>query len=519
MKKFKHILGVFTISLILFSGCDKNFDKINTNPNATDNVPTPYILSYAQRQMAYYVYDSWRDIRQSGVAAQMWCQRNYTSEDRYIFRREVSDGYFRNVYIYMMSYQDIIRLNTEEATKNEMVAYGDNEMQIASATLLKVWGTEMLAEAFGDVPYSESLNPNETLQPKYDKQSELFPKFIEDINDAITKLKAAKTGWTTGDLLFNGDLKMWIRFANSMKLRIALRISNVYPNWKTVANEAIADGVMSSNKDNAGIQFLGAGSPNEAPIFNAYLSRNDFTLTKQFVRLLRGINDDDKGYINPFNGLVDPRLDVYVGDENAKNQRYLGIPYGMSDADTKSFVTENLKALIDMRTNPRPQVVTADYFVRMLDYPTVCFMISEVKDWDREAFENGLNASMDMWGAEGYETYVESVLERFDAATAEGKKEMVLTQKYMHLLTQSAEAWSEYRRTGYPRSLVKPGEVTYTKANGETVKFTPGNNTEGIVVPRLLYDSNEYTLNKANVEAAASSIGGDKYSTKLWWAN
>ncbi|MEG0519151.1 MAG: SusD/RagB family nutrient-binding outer membrane lipoprotein [Bacteroidales bacterium] len=517
MKKIKYILGGFVVSLFLLTGCDKNFDEINTNPNATDQVPTPYILSYGQRQVVYYVSDSWNDIRQSGVASQIWCQRNYTSEDRYTFRRETADGYYRNTYIRMLSFQDIINLNTDPVTKNTMVVYGDNDMQIATATLLKIWGIQMLAEAFGDIPYTEALRPKEILQPKYDAQSELFPKFVADINDAITKLKASKKGWTEGDLMYDGDLKKWLKFANSLKLRLAVRMSNVNPSWKTIANEAIADGVFTSNADNAGIQFLGAGAPNEAPIYEAFKSRNDFTLTKQFVGLLQGVDDNAKGYKNPFNGLRDPRLDVYVGAANVKKEAFKGIPYGMPDSDTKSFVVVN-GDVINLRTNPRPQIASADYFVRMLDYPTVCFMVSEVKGWDKSAFEQGLNASMEMWGATGSDKYVDGVLAKFDAATAESKKEMVLTQKYMHLLTQSAEAWSEYRRTGYPKSLVKPGEVTYISEDGKQVKFLPDNDTGGDVVPRFKYDSNEYTVNKTNVEAASSSIGGDTYATKLWWA-
>jgi hypothetical protein len=109
--------------------------------------------------------------------------------------------------------------------------------------------------------------------------------------------------------------------------------------------------------------------------------------------------------------------------------------------------------------------------------------------------------------------YISAVFSKYDAANAEGKKEIVLTQKYIHLFSQSFEAWAEYRRTGYPKSIVKPGEVTY---NG--VKFVTANDTGTDIVPRLKYDTNEYTLNKENVSAAATSIGGDAYTTKLWWA-
>lgn len=503
-------------SILFLTGCGKELTEINENPNATDKVPTPYILTYAQRQLGYYLFDSWRDLRQSGVSAQMWSQRNYTSEDRYQFRREVSDGYFRTAYIYMYSYQDIIKLNTDEKTKLTMVQYGDNNSQIASAKLLQIYGIQMLAETFGDVPYTEALQPEKFLTPKYVKQSELFPMFIQDIDDCIAKLKEGSGKvWTQGDIIFKGDRAKWIKFANSLKLRIAVRISNVYPDWKTVAQAAIADGVFASNSDNAIVQFLGDGAPNEAPIYEAFKSRNDFTLTKQYLNLLRGLNDTDKGYINPFNGLVDPRLDIIVGSVNVKNNRYDGIPYGMPDSETKAFVNNNGKTLVNLRTSPRPLIASAEYGTRMLDYPTICYLKSEVLGWDRGEFKNGLEASMEMWGASGNAVtkYVDDVLALYDAASLEGKKEIILTQKYMHLLTQSAEAWAEYRRTGYPKSLVKPGEKTYKE-----IEFTPTNDTKGEIVGRLLYDSNEYKLNNENVTTAASSIGGDSYATQLWWA-
>ncbi len=522
MNKIKYILGSLLIAIIALQSCTSNFDKINENPNATTKEPTPYILSYCQREVAYFVSDSWRDIRQSGVASQIWAQRNYTSEDRYQFRRETSDGYFRNTYIRMTGYTDIITLNSDDATKGEMSVYGDNAMQIACATLLRIWGVQLLAESFGDVPYSDAFQAPKLLLPKYDKQSELFPKFIEDINTAIAQLKASSKGWTSGDLIYDGDISQWIKFANTMKLRIALRISSVYPNWKSVADEAIADGVLESNDDNAGVKFTGPGAPNEAPIYNAFVSRNDFTLTQQFLGLLQGVSNPSINFVNPFEGLRDPRLDVYVGKVNADAKRFMGLPYGMPDATNGQYVGDNSATLVNLRVSPRPQIASADYYVRMLDYPTTCYMVCEVNGWDAEAFEDGLNASMEMWGASNYSQYVSDVMDKFNSATAEQKKEMVLTQKYMHLLTQSFEAWSEYRRTGYPKSLVLPGQIT-TYVPDESgadvpVLFTPINETGGIIVPRLLYDSNEYSLNKANVDAAAASIGGDTYSTVLWWA-
>ncbi|MDD2281630.1 MAG: SusD/RagB family nutrient-binding outer membrane lipoprotein, partial [Bacteroidales bacterium] len=193
---------------------------------------------------------------------------------------------------------------------------------------------------------------------------------------------------------------------------------------------------------------------------------------------------------------------------------------------TKQFVASNTAKVISLYRLPSPLIIQADFWSVFIDYATVEFMKCEVNDWDKASFEAAMRASFEQWGvkaadeygtADAYnaavDTYITGVLAKFDAATTAGKQEIVLTQKYMHLFTQGFEAWSEYRRTGFPKSIVKPGELT----NG-TIAFVASNPTGTDIVPRLLYDSNEYTLNKANVEAAATSIGGDKYNTKLWWA-
>ena len=515
MNTFKKLILVLLALPVLLTGCDQKFDDINKNPNQTISVPSPFIMSYAQRELGYYLYDVWRSGRQSTVAAQHWGQINYTDEDRYLFRQEVTDGFFRQTYIILQSFQDIINLNTNEATKGSMLAFGDNEMQIATATLMKIWAIELLAETFGDVPYTDALQPATIVQPSYDTQATLLPKLLTDATAAVNALKQSDLGWTQGDVIFGGDLDKWIKFGNSLKLRLVVRMSNVRNTWQTEAQAIIADGVMEDLSDNARIKFVGAGAPNEAPLYNGFVvsARNDFSMTKQFANLLKGFNDTDKGYTNPFFGLEDPRFIVYIGAANYNAGKKNGIPYGMTDAQTGAYVNANSATFINLKSNPLPLVITADYWSTFLDYPTVCFLKSEAYGWNAQYFEDGIRASLEQWGADVDEEYIADVMTIFNGANTEKKKEIVMTQKYIHLYTQSFEAWAEYRRTGYPGSLVKPGQIT----NG-TIVFTPSNETGGIVVPRLKYDTNEYTLNKENVEAAATSIGGDAYTTKLWWA-
>jgi hypothetical protein len=507
---------LFTL-LVAFgiAGCEKDFDKINTDPNRATEASTSGLLTQAIRDLAYGNFDVWYAGRQSSLASQHFSQRNYTSEDRYSFRTNVTDGFFRNNYIWMYNLQQIIILNTDPETKDEYAElYGDNNMQIAIAEIMKCWGFQLLTDYFGDVPYTQAFDIDNYPQPAYDTQKQIYDGLIAKLKAARTALLNSTTdGFETGDLLFGGDLDKWIRFANSLRLRLALRASNADASYLTEAQQAITDGVMESNDDNAMCRFSSSGTPNEAPWYNGFYvsGRNDFSFTERFMELLKGNNH--LSFTNPFNGLRDPRYPVFTTYTTDRK----GVPYGMSDVLTQRWWSGNTATRVSLYSR-YPLILEANFPTTFLDYPTVCFMISEVEGWDADWFEEGINASLEKWGAEN-DAYVSSVMTRFNAATVEGKKEMVITQKYIHLLMQPHEAWAEYRRTGYPKSLVKPGEVT-TIINDENIIFTPvpGSESGSDVVARFKYPNSEYTLNKASVEAAVGRMGEDSHRQKVWWA-
>lgn len=525
MKKFIRYSLIFGLGALLLAGCDKNFEEINTNPNQSDASPTPYIFTYATRQFAFRYYDVWYSGRQSAVASQQWCQRNYTSEDRYQFRDNVMDGFFRNTYIWMLNYEKIKELNTNEATKGNMSAYGDNKMQIATCDIMETWIFQLLTDSFGDIPYSQAFDPVKYPKPKYDKQSDIYKAMIAKLKQAVVDLKASSKGWTSGDVVYGGDISKWIKFANSLRLRIALRASKVDNTYIAEAQSAITDGVFESNDDNAVFSFIGTGDPNEAPIYSGFFTenRNDFTLTKQFTNLLKGQDDADKGFVNPFNGIVDPRLAIYRGPTMGTNT--IGIPYGMDDTQTGAYVSANSN-VINLKPDTKRNVFSPvnlqpEFGSILLDYPTVCFMVSQINNNDATWFLKGVNASLEMWGvgATDAASYVAAITAKWTAATAEQKAEMVATSKYIHLYTQFYEAWSEYRRTGYPKSIVKPGERTAV-VGGVNITFEPipGFESGKDIVARFKYAISEYTLNQTNVKAAATSMGGDDLSVRVWWA-
>lgn len=517
MNTYKKFIISFTALLMLvIAGCEKDFNEINKNPNAVIQASTSALLTQGIRDLAYDNFDVWYAGRQSSVISQQFAQRNYTSEDRYSFRSGTTDGFFRDNFIYLMSFQTIINLNTDPVTK-EFYAnnFGDNNMQIAIAEIMKCWGFQLLTDYFGDIPYSQALDILQYPQPQYDSQKTIYDGMIAKLKDAQVKLENSTTdGFAEGDVFFHGDLAQWIKFANSLRLRIALRASNADPVYLAEAQDAIADGVMESNTDNAIFAFSSSGAPNEAPMYNGFYveGRNDFTFTAQFMELIKGNNY--LSFVNPFNGLRDPRYPVFTATTEDRS----GVPYGMPDLNTQRWWSSNTETRVNLY-NSNPVILDANFPTTFLDYPTVCFMISEVEGWDATWFENGLRASLEKWGATD-EAYVTSVMARFNAAPdAESKKEIVITQKYIHLLMQPHEAWAEYRRTGYPKSLVKPGQVTGV-ISGAEITFNPigGSESGSDVAARFKYPSSEYTLNKANVEAAVARMGEDSHRQKVWWA-
>lgn len=513
--KYKTLIAA--LFLLSITGCEKDFDKINTNPNTPTEASTSSLLSQAIRDFAYDDFDVWYAGRQASLTSQHFSQRNYTSEDRYAFRSGTTDGFFRDNYIYMNNLEEIIRLNTDPETKDMYASlFGDNNMQIAVAEIMKAWVFQLLTDYFGDIPYSQALDIDTYPQPVYDSQEDIYNGLIEKLKDAQDKLINSTTdGFGTGDLFYGGDLNKWIKLANSLRLRLALRASNVDASYLVEAQDAIDDGVMESNDDNAMCRFSSSGEPNEAPWYNGFYvsGRNDFTFTAQFMELIKGNNY--LSFTNPFLGLRDPRYPVFT----TYNTDREGVPYGMSDVLTQKWWSGHGSSRVSLYS-VNPIMLDANFPTTFLDYPTVCFMISEVEGWDGDWLEKGVNASLEKWGAtDNGNAYIAQIMNRFNSATEEGKKEIVITQKYIHLLMQPHEAWAEYRRTGYPKSLVKPGQVTAI-IDDEEIVFTPttGYDSGGDVAARYKYPNSEYTLNKTSVEAAVSKMGEDTHKQKVWWA-
>ena len=524
----KLTFGVFLV--LLFIGCTKNFEEINTNPNFPSEVTTSSLMTAAQKGLCDDIYDEWFSGRQGLLWAQYWTQRNYTSEDRYAIRQNTNNLYWRLIYHDIANLQEVIRLNTDPATVATAALQGDNNNQIACAMILKVWAMQILADTYGDIPYSEAFMgnaPDPIYTPAYDPLTTIYASLLAELESAVNMIVPENGGFISGDVIYGGDMDKWKKFGNSLRLRVALRISNTdgYAAAQAILAEVGEEGLLTSNADNADFAYLGA-SPNNSPMYDAYFTsaRNDFTTAKPLINLLKGVDDTLNGKINPFSGLTDPRLQIYSRPRSGK---YLGMPYGMPDAQSQSYKGKcaSFYGAGAYSSSSAIVVLHPKFPMPYFHYDEVQFMLSELKGWDQTNYETGVRASINFWRdicvklEEWDETQIadfNAEVDAYMAALPPASKSTVMAQKYLAFYVQGYQAWAEYRRTGEPSFLIVPGEITNTTSDGTPILFEPLISITTIPW-RLTYPQQEYTINPTAVNAAASTIGGDYMSTKLFW--
>ncbi|MEJ8591334.1 SusD/RagB family nutrient-binding outer membrane lipoprotein [Riemerella anatipestifer] len=527
MKKI--ILAIITLSVIpITNSCRQDFEAINASPNSPQ-APLSYgLFNSANKELM----DGMRGGFPSGRVALPWvqysAQRNYTEEDKFQYRLTSGDAFWNTFYLTAQDYKNIITLNEDPKTKDEMSQYGSNKNQIAAARIMLSYVFSNLVDRFGDVPYYSYGNKDADFQaldvnnvtPKFASQEKIYADILKELKEASEMIDLNNPVFNQGDMLFGSPVKMK-RFANSLRLRIANRVKGVISGAEGHIRDAIASGVMESNDDSVGLKYEN-NKTNPSPMYSAFFvdNRTDFSVSNTFIELLKG----ERGNFG-----LDPRLQKYAAPNNVRIAEvgansyaesddlslYKGMPYGLpangwtaSQRSSSSFFSSN--------------VLKADYTEMLMEYSEVCFILSEVNGWDNDWYKKGVKASMDKWGV----TSAKSTA--FVASLPVANKANVLNQKYIALYMQPQEAWSEYRRTGYPNTLLKVGEshalnAPYkTKVNGVETTYT--SYTFNSLVPgltdlpaRLYYPAQPQTLNTENYKAASIAIGGDKMDTKLIW--
>src|SRR5690606_31182469 len=422
----KNILFTAAVVLALGACSDREFEKINTDPNRPANVPTSSIILAAQKQLVDNIRNENFSLRGTQLFAQYYSQNIYTDQSRYDIPRSYADAYWADAYKALNNLNKVIKLNTDEDTKAIASAgtAGMNANQIAISRVLKAFTFHSLTDVFGDIPYESYGNRDpdfEALQqdpdnytPKYASQQKIYEDLLNELKQAADTLWKYKDLNTFGssDIIYKGANESWARFANSLRLRLATRVRVKNPDLATQHIEAaIAQGVFTSNAHNAVFRYA-ANAPNEAPLYRATVTANrkDFAISHVLTNAL-------KGQLGPFDS-EDPRLPAYALP-NEKGD-YIGQPYGLP------LEAGGINGPTDISL-PGSVINAPDFGETLQEYAEVAFLIAEHKNWSDEEYRRGVQASLEKWGIAAADA--KAYADGLPAAN----RENVLTQKYFAL--------------------------------------------------------------------------------------
>ena len=502
------------------TSCQKDFEEINTNPNRPQQALPTALFNGSTKLFL----KNTRNYTTSGMMFRSWmqytAQDTYTKESRFLYRDYAGDYLWRYPYQVAGGYKDIIDLNTNPKTKELMATYGKSENQIAAARIMLAYTFALLVETFGDVPYYSYGSPNperfqalqleKYISPVYATQKEIYTDLLKELKEAAAQIVSDSYVFKEGDYIFETPDKMR-RFANSLRLRLAIRLKDVSDTeLRTLAQQSIDElkagtAVMQSEADTVELQF-DSDDTNPAPIYKEYFVSNrvDYSPSNSFVQLLKG----QRGNFG-----VDPRLQKYFAPKGltkyqARDGRYtesdnlndyIGMPYGldesMADFQFKSGVAVSFFS---------SRILQPNYAEVFMEYSEVCFLLSEANGWDNTWYKKGVEASMKKWGVD------DAKITSFLATIPAANEENVLTQKYIALYMNPNEAWAEYRRTGYPHTLIKVNEETDlnipTEAGQTRYKFESLVADLTDIPERLRYPVAYKVINEANYQKALESM-------------
>lgn len=469
--------------VLALGACDQGLTDVNVNPNAPTDVGAQYLLPQAIQASVRTVYGAGMMLSHTSIWPQQTVQIQYPAEEIGQVRPATMQAWWDNFYAgYLTDIQQVI-LKGEESGRSNIQGVG---------LIWKSWLYSQVTDLYGDVPYSEALKGAEKTTPAYDTQKDVYAGILKDLSDGQAKL-GGEGDFSDGDLLYANDFTKWKKFANSLRMRFAMRLSEVDPTTaRTQFVAAYNAGGFTSNDDNAMLAYPGA--PYRNPLFENALcgagNRDDHGMSATMVDTLKS--------------LADPRLPLYA-EPAARDGQYRGLGNGIELPPLSLDWYSRIGNFWRCDGAATPSTV--------MTYSEVLFLEAEAaaRGWIAgnagTLYTAAIRANMhqyDDWGAPVIPTEAEvaAYLAQPRVAYAGGAAGMnqIHLQKWIALFMQGNEAWANWRRVRVPQ--LKPG---------------PDLTISGIPI-RMIYPANEQSLNKTNLMAAVDrQRGGLDLVTPVWW--
>jgi hypothetical protein len=507
MKYINKYLTGLLIATLLFVSCDKNFDEINTSKTAFVSLDPVFKLNRCiinlmemgtrvqQEQITHWLTSPFGSSL-AGV--------NYSQFVPSMQEFPWSSFYPSSV----VTTVDIINQTKDDATRTNLYN---------AARIWKAYTFMILTDTYGDVPYSEAGRGflDQIIKPVYDTQQSIYTDILKELDEASAALDAAKPK-ISGEILYAGDITKWKRFGYSLLMRAAMRLTKIAPTTsQTYVAKAVAGGMMQSNADNAKL----LRTPEYPNPIGTEISGNEkanYYAQKFFVDLLKATNDPRMGSL----------LQRYVGAQNATQQTNAirskdpalakGMPLGYNDVTiATTFAAEGVVSLYDYSQFDWNVVFTNSSPQWFCTYSQTQLLLAEaiVRGWTTGTaatnYSNAIQADLQRMADFGTTAVIPAgTITTYVAANplvVGNELKMIGEQYWVVSVPNGFEAWSNFRRTGYPQLVPNP---------------YPASEIPGEFIRRHVYPDRESVSNKANLDAAVTAQGGAancKMNGRVWW--
>ncbi len=401
----------------------------------------------------------------------------------------------------------------------------DDPIPLAVSDIIKVTAMQRITDIYGPIPYSK-IGSDGNITAPYDSQQAVYNKMFEELDNAIAVLTKNRTNDFSPkcDKVYSGNILHWIKYANSLKLRLAIRIANVdaataQKKAEEAANNEI--GTMTSNEDNA---YMPVASTNPFRVIMFEYNNGDSRVSADITSYMNGYNDPRRPFYFTPSTFDDATINGYIGLRSG-----IQIPGG---ATIKQYSNMNVAkdSKVMWMNAAETSFLKAEGALRGWNMGTPSISASSAAEG---FYKEGIKFSFDQWGASGANDYANdgtstpalykdpvnasfsnegspaTITIKWDASAGfETNLERIITQKWIANFPLGIEAWSEYRRTGYPK-LMKV-----------QINLSGGKVSSDRMARRLAYPELERTDNTTNYNNAVNSLlgGPDTMGTDVWWA-
>jgi hypothetical protein len=497
LKVVEGMLILFTILLVI-PACQERLDEMNKNPNALTEIPAEFLFTNAVRG----TFRSGLDGIQLDFGAQYghlaisgdWERQVDTYEEEHM-RGDVTQNVFNDVYKGAIKYcSDILLITAPD---------GDvpNEVQYALTDIVAVMNFAKLTDFFGDIPYFEGgLGKEGVFLPKYDKQEDIYADMVDRLKKDMDVLKSAdfSNAFPGADPIYDNDKASWIRFANSLRLRLAMRARFVDSGkYNAIITECLSEELIEENEHNATLQHWDSDVGDlYNPWYNKYRDRYEsgiynFNVSEKYVDFLKNSND--------------PRLEVMV--EPNKDGEYVGMLNGLIEEIYGAYKRRNASM-------PSLAVLAKDQPLYFMTASEIWFLRAEAALFNlgagdaNQLYQMGINKAMEQWNISqtDIDDYFANSVEGELTGSDEQQFEQIGYQMWVGFVPNYVESWFNMRRTGYPAI---PRRTAPELAKGVTNGYMP---------TRLRYpQTTERIINGENMQEAIDRLGSDNIDARVWW--